>query len=301
MERFVQEFRPSDAQFSELVAERRQEVEALQQREAEQIKQLNAHGAQRMKSFEATIGTQNAGILKKIEKEDAAEEKRVKAQIDAARAAHASAELPVAAPKEHPGFVYSNLAAPQTSGWITPYYATLHGSDGSVYWQGYNPGTFDLWDTATGSGSGIFGTGSASFTVYLDWWFNFRPDSTHFYGHNIYIPFYGFYIIYSDDGSWDSKEAAAKIDLTARGYQYGWKPQASNNLFNIDSQNINVNGRWDGWRTMYYGDLLAGGGTAYLLVSASFYVYARGGGSHSELNFSDGAANYVGVPWVYFS
>jgi hypothetical protein len=28
-------------------------------------------------------------------------------------------------------------------------------------------------------------------------------------------------------------------------------------------------------------------------------VYARGGGSTAQLNFSDGNANYMGVPCVY--
>ncbi len=52
---------------------------------------------------------------------------------------------------------------------------------------------------------------------------------------------------------------------------------------------------------MYYSDLLGGGDTAYLLVSSHFFVYARGGGSFSELNFADGNANHVGMPYVYVS
>jgi hypothetical protein len=36
-------------------------------------------------------------------------------------------------------------------------------------------------------------------------------------------------------------------------------------------------------------------------VTAAFYVYARGGGSTAQLNFSSGNANYIGVPWVYIN
>src|SRR5262245_20129305 len=115
-------------------------------------------------------------------------------------------------------------------GWLTPYYATLHGSDGSVDWQGYNPGNFDLWDSASGAGSSLFGTGAGSFTVYLDWWFAFTADNSRFYDHNIYVPFDGFYVLYSDDGFWDSKEAHARIDISAQGFQYHWKPQTSSNV-----------------------------------------------------------------------
>jgi hypothetical protein len=49
---------------------------------------------------------------------------------------------------------------------------------------------------------------------------------------------------------------------------------------------------------MYYSDLL-GADRVYLRVTASFYVYALGGGSTAQLNFSDGNANYMGVAWVY--
>jgi hypothetical protein len=301
MERYVQEFKESDGLLEELVAGRRQEVETLQKREADGLKDIEDRGKQRLKGLQESVGAEIATSIKSLAKSDAAAEKETTARVEKARARLSVASSPAPAPTEHPGFVYSDLAAPHTSGWITPYYATFHGSDGSVYWQGYNPGNFDEDDWASGAGSGIFGTGAGSFTTYIDWWFNFHPVDTKFYGHNIYVPYYGFYILYADDGFWDSKEAAARIDLSARGYQYGYKPSASNNLFNTDSQNINVNDRFDGWRTMYYGDLLAGGDQAYLLVSTSFYVYARGGGSHAEWNFSSGAANYIGVPWVYWS
>ena len=301
MERYIQEFQASDSLLEELVADRRQEVEALQKAEAERLKDLEDRGKQQLKSLQDSLGAEIASTLKTLAKSHTAAEKDTETRVEQIRARFSSVELPIAAPKEHPGFVFSDLAAPHTSGWITPYYATFHGSDGSVYWQGYNPGNFDLDVWATGAGSGLFGTGAGSFTAYIDWWFNFRPDATKFYAHNIYVPFYGFYILIANDGFWDSKEARARIDLSTRGYQYGYKPQASNNLFNNGGDNINVNDRFDGWRTMYYGALLAGGDQAYLLVSSSFHVYARGGGSHAEFNFSSGSANYIGVPWVYWS
>ena len=190
------------------------------------------------------------------------------------------------------------LIAPHSVGWFTPYYATLHGSDGSVYRQGYNPGNIKLWDQATGSGPGWFGTGAGSFTVYLDWWFAFKAPQDRYYNFNFYVPFNGFYIVYADDGWFTSKEAHARIDLAMQGYQYNWKGQSSTNVLDIDGQNINDNDRFDGWRNTYYADLL-GADTAYVLLSASFYVYARGDSSTAELNFNDGSANYMGVPWVY--
>jgi hypothetical protein len=301
MDRYIQEFKGNDELLEELVSERRSQVEALQKAQADQLRDIEDRGKGSLKSLQDGLSQDLSAELKKLTRADAAAEKETSARVEVIRARMSTVELPAPAPVDNPGFTYAEIAAPHTSGWITPYYATFHGSDGTVYWQGYNPGNFDMDDYASGAGSGLFGTGAGSFTTYIDWWFNFRPDTTKFYGHTIYVPYYGFYILYADDGFWDSKDAAARIDLSAKGYQYGYKPQSSNNLFNTDSQNINVNDRFDGWRTMYYGDLLAGGDQAYLLVTSSFYVYARGGGSHAEWNFSSGVANYIGIPWVYWS
>jgi hypothetical protein len=146
----------------------------------------------------------------------------------------------------------------------------------------------------------LFGTGAGSFTVYLDWWFSFRPDVNRFYSQQIYVPFNGFYIVRSDDGIFTSKYAEVNIDLAAEGYQYNWKGRSTTNVLHVGNDNINVNDRFDGWRTFNYSSLL-GADTAYLLVSGIFYVYARGGGSYAELNFSDGSANEIGIPQVYVS
>jgi len=132
----------------------------------------------------------------------------------------------------------------------------------------------------------------------MDWWFSYLAPQNRFYGHTIYVPFHGFYIVIADDGFWDSKEAHARIDLSAVGYQYNYKSTGNTNEIDVGGQNLNVNDRLDGWRTMYYADLL-GMDRAYLRVTASFYVYARGGGSTAQLDFSSGNANYMGVPWVY--
>jgi hypothetical protein len=290
-------FKPTDDILKQLVTQRRADVVQLQQRQAQQLQDIETRGQSRIRSLKSVLPKETTALLDKLGKMDEEEQAVSKASL-----AEIKAKLAASAPSientMHPGISGGKLLAPSSVGWFTPYYATLHGSDGSVYWQGYNPGTFRLSDIATGSGPGWFGTGAGSFTVYLDWWFTYRVPDNRFYANTIWVPFNGFYILYSDDGFWDSKEAHARIDLNAYGYQYNYKAGASTNVFDMDSQNINVNDRFDGWRTMYYSDLL-GADQAYLLVSASFYVYARGGGSTAELNFSDGSANHIGVPWVY--
>ncbi|MFD2934266.1 hypothetical protein [Spirosoma flavum] len=296
-------FKSSDDQLKQLVAERRQEVVRLQKSQAEQIEKANKSGQTRMDQLKKSLPQDVVTFLDNQEKTHKEEQAAIESYTAEAKTSLSSIEVsPENITSIHPGLVEGHLLSDSTNalalGWYSPYYATLHGSNGAVYWQGYNPGNFDLSDSANGSGSGLFGSGSASFTVYLDWWFTFKAPENRNYAHTIQVPFHGYYIIKADDGFWDSKEAKARIDLSAVGYQYNYKATGSSNVFDMGSQNINVNDRFDGYRTMYYSDLL-GADQAYLRVTASFYVYARGGGSTAQLNFSDGNANYIGVPWVY--
>jgi hypothetical protein len=292
-------FKPHDDILEQLVSERREEVVRLQKSHADQLKDLETRGQARIADLKKTLPKEMVAVLDNLDKTHDKASTATKSHVEKVRAKLADAEpSPEHATAMHPGLAGGHLVAPSSLGWFTPYYGTLHGSNGSVYWQGYNPGNIDLSDSASGGGSGIFGTGAGSFTAYMDWWFTYGAPQDRNYGHTVWVPFHGFYVLYADDGFWDSKEAHARIDLSAVGYQYNYKATGSTNVFDLDSQNINVNDRFDGWRTMYYSDLL-GADRAYLRVSASFYVYARGGGSTAQLNFSDGNANYVGVPWVY--
>ena len=292
-------FKASDETLARLVAARREEVVQLQTAQADRLKDLETRGQARIAALNKSLPREIVSALDSLDRTHEEAASATRSQVERVKASLVeSSPSPENETAVHPGLAGGHLVAPSSLGWFTPYYGTLHWSDGTVVWQGYNPGNIDLWDLCSGSGSGIFGTGACSATLVMDWWFSYAAPQDRNYGHTIWVPFHGFYIIYADDGFWDSKEAHARIDLSAVGYQYNYKATGSTNVFDIDSQNINVNDRFDGWRTMYYADLL-GADTAYLRVSASFYVYARGGGSTAELNFSDGDANYIGVPWVF--
>jgi hypothetical protein len=292
-------FKPTDDILQQLVSARRDEVVRLQKSQMDQLKDLESRGKGRIEELRKTLPKDIGAALSSLDKSHDDASAATKARVDKIKSQlAASGPSPENETAVHPGLAGGHLVAPSSLGWFTPYYGTLHGSDGSVAWQGYNPGNIDLWDSANGGGSGIFGTGAGSFTVYMDWWFTYRAPQNRTYGHTIWVPYHGFYILYSDDGFWDSKEAHARMDLSAVGYQYNYKATGGTNVFDLDSQNINVNDRFDGWRTMYYSDLL-GADQAYLRVTASFYVYARGGGSTAQLNFSAGNANYMGMPWVH--
>lgn len=292
-------FRPSDDVLEQLVADRRRDVERMQKAEGERLKDIEERGQAKLADLKKSLPKDIAQVLERLDKDhdDAAkatdrELERVKAElVESSPSAEDETAL-------HPGMAGGQLVAPSSVGWFSPYYGTLHWSDGTVVWQGYYPGNIDLWVSCNGSGSGIFGTGACEGSLIMDWWFTFIAPANRYYGHTIWVPYHGFYIIRADDGFWDSKYASARIDLSAVGYQYNYKGTSTTNIFSMGNDNINVNDRIDGWRTMYYADLL-GADRAYLRVSSTYRVYARGGGSASQLNFSDGNANYMGIPWVY--
>jgi hypothetical protein len=287
----------TDVVFERLLAARREQVVALQKAQSEELADLEARGQDRLASLRKSLPKELAAYLKKSE--DAESTVAAAAAKDTETAA---ARLAEADPAESTALalVLGNGPAAAAVGWLSPYYGTLHGSDGSVYWQGYNPGNIDASCYANGAGSGIFGTGAGSFTVYMDWWFTFNAPENRNYAQTVYVPFNGFYIVRADDGWFDSKQANVDISLSATGYQYNYKPTGTANVLAVGNDNINVNDRFDGWRTMYYSDLL-GADRAYLLVTAKLYVYARGGGSTAQLEFASGNANYLGVPLVYVS
>lgn len=294
-----QEFRKSDSTLAELVAARRDEVVREQTAEQERIKDLESRGQVRLADLTRRLPSEVANAFSELESfhEEAAAE--AETDLENTTASMADTEpSPEASLAVHPGYAASQLISTADVGWLKPYHGTLHWSDGKVVWSGYNPGNIDLWVSCKGSGSGIFGTGSCSGTLVMDWWFSFQAPTNKNYGHTIYVPFNGFYIIKADDGFWDSKHAKARIDISAVGYQYNYKTKATTNVFDLGGGNINVNDRYDGYRRTYYSQLL-GADRAYLRVSAIFHVYARGGGSVSQLNFSAGNANYIGVPVVY--
>lgn len=282
----------------ELVAARDKEIALLQKRQAEQLKKIEEKGRKQLDGLTTMMGVENTELFSKLKDNYSSTAKSIDTELESVKAKLTAID-PVEVANKTPSLDFGIVPLATTA--LTPYYAKVYGSDGSVYWQGYNPGNLDVNTWASGSGTGLFGTGAGSFTAYIDWWFVFRPDSNRFYAFDNYIPYHGFYIVRSDDGVFTSKEAKVRIDVSAVAYQYNYKPSASTNVLDVGSDNIDVNDRFDGWRHTYYSTLLGGGDSAYLRLTSSYYVYARGGGSYAQLNFADGAANYMGVPVVYVS
>jgi hypothetical protein len=286
-----------DSVLRELVAARDSEVQARSAARRAAEVETNRIAERKTERAMSALGDQ-ADVVRRMNDEANQDAKEAKRQIMQARA-HLL-EVPKTDASVRTFDRPASVSADGLYAILAPYYVRLYNSDGTTYYSGYSPGNVDLWDDAQGNGSGLFGSGSASIDVLADWWFSFSPNVNRWYNYTIVAPMHGFYICYADDGFWDSKEAHVRLDMSAVGYQYNYKATSSVNLFDYDGQNINLANRYDNNPIMYYSDLL-GADNAYLRVTQSLYGYARGGGSHAELNFSDGSANYLAPPAVYVS
>ena len=184
-----------DKVLEQLVADRREEVIRLQTTQANRQREIESAGQTRLSQLQDALSSELGEALKAQERSHEEQTHETRQMVSSL-----SKELSVASSTSeqvtlHPGVGAALNASAAAVGWLTPYYGTLHGSDGSVYWQGYNPGNIDASVYANGAGSGLFGTGAGSFTVYMDWWFTYRAPENRNYSHTVSVPFNGFYIV----------------------------------------------------------------------------------------------------------
>ncbi len=246
-----------------------------------------------------------------VDKQEEARGKRAEArkrELDEIRRRYAAkeGEAKIVAPED---FVARGLDAALAPGDVTllpPSYAALFSSkdpedklSGGTGTDVYNYNILDAWDWAAGGGNGWFGSGAGSYQVWAEWGFWYWVPTTRYYGITTHNTFRGFYIVRSFDDWWISAYARAVVSIWVDVWQYNWKGWSSVNVLDVGGDNINVNQRFDTDRHHYYTALLGGGDWAYVRNVVGLYVYARAGGSYSELNFAAGAANYLAAPHVH--
>lgn len=272
---------------------------ALQrERLAERRRGLETRGRARLAAFTKALGKENAALWRDMLRNGAEASEAASARITGIRQqliASAAAPLVTVGFERTMADGGNDPAPPILTPDLVVYQSYPYQYNPS---EEMNPTSIRVHAKAAGDGSGICGTGEDSGNAAVDWLWHFRPVKTGYNDFQISIPLNGFYVVYADDGWSDSKEASISIDLWVEAEQYNWKAGTQTNLISIDSQNIDVNDRFDQVHNSYYSALLAEGDEAILHVQLFFDVKARGGGSHAELNFEDGTANRLDAPWI---
>lgn len=132
--------------------------------------------------------------------------------------------------------------------------------------------------------------------------FRFNPPS---WGHlHIYVyPWlHGYYHLYSDDQWWNSAYASAHIDTWVDFYQHFWRSRQSVRRFTLGGTELHPTryGRIDARYTQHYYGNVGEGDAVTIRVGVRLYCEAKDIGSHSILDFRDGTANYIYIPYVYW-
>ncbi len=145
----------------------------------------------------------------------------------------------------------------------------------------------------TGSGTG-WGATAQPPPVPHDFIFTFIPAETAIYDLTAIFAFHGFYVLVADDGFLTHKYAEVTLDFAMNANQYvdlGWKtfPRP------IDASGDNINDFESYDRTLFfdYSASLRAGDPVVVTARITLGAVASGGGSHAEINFSDGTANFI--------
>jgi len=186
---------------------------------------------------------------------------------------------------------------------IPPYTASLMASERS-YLEGIegemhnpwifpvNPGQINLFNRDTGDGWGCWATASGpppTATV----WFTFVPDRSARWELSPIFVFHGFYIMRADDGIFTCKNADVEMEAKVDIFQYFWKGAKTFKLIDEDKDDVDLVEFYDRTEWLWDTTYLRAGDRVWVKVDVSVDALASGGGSYAEINFSDGAANYI--------
>jgi hypothetical protein len=248
-----------------------------------------------------------------VDKLKASHEEKSKArkqELDAIKKKYAAKEdaPKIIAPEDFQTRALDAAIAPSEARSLPPAYAAVFSSkdpddkrSGGTGTDVFNYNIIDAWDWASGDGWGWYGSGAGEYQVWSEWGYWYWVPTTKFYGITTHNNFRGFYIVRAFDDWWISAYSRAVVSIWVDVWQYNWKGWSTVNALDVGGANIDVNQRLDTDRHHYYSALLAGGDWAYVRNVVGLYVYARAGGSYSELNFAAGAANYLAAPHVHIA
>jgi hypothetical protein len=250
-----------------------------------------------------------AGIdVDKLKKSHEQQFESRKKELDEIKKKHAAKEEEpkIIAPEDFQARAFDAAIAPAEARALPPAYAAVFSSkdpqdkrSGGTGTDIFNYNIIDAWAWAAGDGWGWYGSGAGSYQVWAEWGYWYWVPTTKYYGITTHNNFRGFYIVRAFDDWWISAYSRAVVSIWVDVWQYNWKGWSNVNVLDVGGDNINVNQRFDTDRHHYHTALLAGGDWAYIRNVVGLDVYARAGGSYTELNFAVGAANYLAAPHVH--
>jgi hypothetical protein len=156
-----------------------------------------------------------------------------------------------------------------------------------------DPSQIKIKSEQTGSGSGWL-DGPGDIPRHADVVFSFTPHQSASYTFTACLAFHGFYVLRADDGLLTSKTAEVSTRVWLRAFQFVDRGSKSFPAV-IDREDDNIN-EFDNFdQILNFGDTQDFREGEPVVVTATIQVGARaiGSGSHAEVNFKDGDANFI--------
>jgi hypothetical protein len=253
----------------------------------ERIKRFKAQEEEQKKSHEAHEKKQLeymrvAGIdLKQVEKDLGEDARKLKSYLEQKRPPL------ISRPKQAPHFganLGGQLIPPYAGFFLPPDPGVVPPSD---------PSQIKIQSQQNGHGSGWL-DGPGDVPHIADVVFSFTPHQSATYTFTACIAFHGFYFVQADDGWLTSKSAEVHANVFLKAFQIidrGWKSFPP--VINRGGDNINEFDNFD--QILNFADTQDFRVGEPVVVTASIEVEAKaiGSGSHAEVNFQDGDANFI--------
>jgi hypothetical protein len=261
----------------------------------ERIERLKVHEEEQKSWHEAHEQKQleymrSAGIdLKKFESDQEEDARNLKSYLEQSR------PLLISRPKQTPHFQLP-------TGWHAPLPTVFAPPPDPSKVQPSNSSEIKIKSVQAGGGTG-WADGPGDPPHYADVVFNFTPHQDASYTFTAWFAFHGFYILQANDGSFTSKSAEVHLNVFLDAFQF--VDRGSKSFTVIDLEDDNVNDAFVAYDQVLgiFSDTQDFREGQPVIVTATIQVEAKaiGSGSHAEVNFEDGDANYIqplGL-WVY--
>jgi len=179
-----------------------------------------------------------------------------------------------------------------------------HRADGepTFVWLYDDDNVKDVLDKLKGSGWGCFVKENPDYpNSTATWWYMWTPPEDGLYAFWAIVPYSGFYVIRANDSWYNCKYAKAHAFADLDIHQYFWRESRRRSLVDKRGSNIDATSLASGSVHFNFTEPLNAGDEITVRVTVTLDVYAQGSGSYAELNFSEGEANFLGVPGVFIS
>ena len=252
-------------------------VRRFNAQEEEQRKTAEAH---EKKQFEYMV---SAGMkLKEVEKGLEEDARKLNSDLERKRPSL------ISRPKQA-SFFAANLGGPLI---VPPYAGFFPPPDPGVV-SPSDPSQIKIKAVGVGHGSGWGAVGGPP-APFADVVFSFTPRQSASFSFTACFAFHGFLVLQANDGFFTSKNAHVTLNVSLDAFQFvdrGWKSFPS--VIDREGDNIKEFDSFD--HILNFGDTqdFREGEPVVITARITVDASASGSGSHAEINFADGDANFI--------